>query len=239
MLEAHTNCRLLPSSYFQPSSAAITVISVRFLSQTLVDASLFHYFAPNSVLLSPGKEGRKFPRRRNLPLKYEAEVPILWPPDVNSWLIGKDPDAGKDWRHKEKRVTEDEMVGWHHQFNGRELGQTPEDDEGQGSLAYCSPWDTNSWTWVGDWTTITTIYWRLLSCAGLKEVILLLQHRLNVQLGNRNSMTRNTQLLTWCLSKTNSHLVLMPWCLVPGSTFTPQVCVTHFSLSRNLKSHLG
>ena len=139
MLEAHTNCRLLPSSYFQPSSAAITVISVRFLSQTLVDASLFHYFAPNSVLLLPGKEGRKFPRRRNLPLKYEAEVPILWPPDVNSWLIGKDPDAGKDWRHKEKRVTEDEMVGWHHQFNGRELGHILGDGEGHGSLKCCSP----------------------------------------------------------------------------------------------------
>ena len=50
------------------------------------------------------------------------------------------PDAGKDWRQKEKRVTEDEMVGWHHQFNGHELGQTPADGEGQGSLECCSPW---------------------------------------------------------------------------------------------------
>ena len=48
----------------------------------------------------------------------EAETPILWPPDVKNWLIWKDPDAGKDWRQKEKGMTEDEMVGWHHQLNG-------------------------------------------------------------------------------------------------------------------------
>ena len=54
----------------------------------------------------------------------EVEAPILWPPNANSWLIGKDPDAGKDWRQKEKRMTEDKMAGWHHWFNGHELGQT-------------------------------------------------------------------------------------------------------------------
>ena len=156
MLEAHTNCRLLPSSYFQLSSAAITVISVQFLSQTLVYASLFHYFAPNSVLLLPGKEGRKFPRRRNLPLKYEAQVPILWPPDVNSWFIGKDPDAGKDWRQKEKRVTEEEMVGWHHWFNGHELGQTLGDGEGQGRPDTLKSMGSQSQTQLGNWTTTTT-----------------------------------------------------------------------------------
>ena len=52
----------------------------------------------------------------------EAETPILWPPDVKSWLIWKDPDAGKDWRQEEKGTTEDEMVGWHHRFNGHEFG---------------------------------------------------------------------------------------------------------------------
>ena len=51
----------------------------------------------------------------------EAETPILWPPDVKNWLIGKDPDAGKDWRQEEKGTVEDEMVGWHHQLNGHEL----------------------------------------------------------------------------------------------------------------------
>ena len=51
----------------------------------------------------------------------EAEAPIFWPPDAKSQLIGKDPDAGKDWRQEEKEVTEDEMVGWHHQLNGHEF----------------------------------------------------------------------------------------------------------------------
>ena len=50
----------------------------------------------------------------------EAEVPILWPPDAKNWLTGKDPDAGKDWRWEEKRMTEDEMAGWHHWLNGHE-----------------------------------------------------------------------------------------------------------------------
>ena len=70
----------------------------------------------------------------------ETEAPILWPPDVKSQLIGKDPDAGKDWKQEEKGATEDEMVGWHRQFNDHELGQTPGDDERQGGLECCSPW---------------------------------------------------------------------------------------------------
>ena len=52
----------------------------------------------------------------------EAETPILWAPDVKNWLIGKDPDAGKDWRQEEKGTTEDEMVGWHHRLDGHEFG---------------------------------------------------------------------------------------------------------------------
>ena len=55
----------------------------------------------------------------------EAEIPILWPPDAKSWLIGKDPDAGKDWGLEEKGTTEDEMVGWHHWLNGHEFEQAP------------------------------------------------------------------------------------------------------------------
>ena len=92
----------------------------------------------------------------------EAEAPILWPPDMKSQLTGKDPDAGKDWRQKAKGAAESEMVGWHHQLNGHEFEQTPGDSEGQGSLAYCSPWghkesdmteqlsDNNlqSWVWA-------------------------------------------------------------------------------------------
>ena len=70
----------------------------------------------------------------------EAETPILWPPDAKNWLNGKYPDAGKDWRQEEKRMIEDEMVGWHHWLNGHEFEQTPEVGDGQGSLACCSPW---------------------------------------------------------------------------------------------------
>ena len=78
----------------------------------------------------------------------EAETPKLWPPDVKSWLIWKDPDAGKDWRWEEKRTTEDEMVGWHHQFNGHE--QAPGVGDWWGSLACCCPWSHR----VGqDWVT--------------------------------------------------------------------------------------
>ena len=64
----------------------------------------------------------------------EAEAPILWPPDSKNWLIGKDPDAGKEWRQEEKETTMDEMVGWHHRLDGHELEQTPGDGEGQGML---------------------------------------------------------------------------------------------------------
>ena len=70
----------------------------------------------------------------------EAEAPILWPLDVKSQVIGKDPDARKDWRQKEKGMTEDEMVGWHHWLDGREFEQAPVDSEGEGSLVCCSPW---------------------------------------------------------------------------------------------------
>ena len=101
-----------------------------------------------NTLESPlgSKEIRPVNLKRNQPwilfgrTNAEAEAPIFRPPDMNSWLIGKDPDAGKGWRQKEKRVTEDE-VGWHHQLNVHELGQTPGDGEGQGSLVCCSPWD--------------------------------------------------------------------------------------------------
>ena len=71
----------------------------------------------------------------------EAETPILWPTDLNNLLIRKYPITGKNWRQEEKRMTEDEMVGWHHWLNGHEFEQAPGDSEGQGSLACCSPQD--------------------------------------------------------------------------------------------------
>ena len=70
----------------------------------------------------------------------ETKASILWPPDVKSWFIGKDPDAGKDWGQEEKGTTEDEMVGWHHWLNGHEFKQTLGDSEGQGRLVCWSSW---------------------------------------------------------------------------------------------------
>ena len=69
-----------------------------------------------------------------------AETPILWPPDVKNWLLGKHPDARKDWRQEEKGMTENEMVGWHHWLDGHEFLQTLGDGDRQGGLACCSPW---------------------------------------------------------------------------------------------------
>ena len=83
----------------------------------------------------------------------EAEAPIFWPPDAKSLFIGKDPDAGKDWRHKKKRVTEDEIVRWHHQLNGHEFEEIPGNTKGQESLECCRTWVAKSWTQFSNWTT--------------------------------------------------------------------------------------
>ena len=74
----------------------------------------------------------------------KAETPILWPPDRKNWLFGKVSDAGKDWRQVEKGMTEEEMVGWHHQLDGQEFEQAPGVGDGHGSLACCIPWVTES-----------------------------------------------------------------------------------------------
>ena len=70
----------------------------------------------------------------------EAEAPVFWLSDANSWLTGKVPDAGEGWRQKDKRASEEKMAGWHHQCNGHEIGQASGNGEGQGCLACCSPW---------------------------------------------------------------------------------------------------
>ena len=83
----------------------------------------------------------------------EAETPILWSPDVENWLIWKDPEAGKDWE-QQKEMTEDEMAGWHHGLDGCESEWTPGVGDGQGGLAYCSPWrwkDSGTAEWL-NWT---------------------------------------------------------------------------------------
>ena len=87
----------------------------------------------------------------------ETEIPILWPPDAKNFLIGKDPESGKDWRQKEG-TTEAEMVGWHHGLNGHVFELALGVGDGQGSLAGCSPWglkksDRTEWVnWLPDWS---------------------------------------------------------------------------------------
>ena len=70
----------------------------------------------------------------------KAEIPILWPPDAKSWLIWKDPDAGKEWGQEKKGMTENDMVGWHHQLNGHGFGWTLGVNDGQGGLVCCGSW---------------------------------------------------------------------------------------------------
>ena len=93
----------------------------------------------------------------------EDETPILWPPDAKSWLIGKDPDAGKDWGQEEKGMTEYKMIGWHHRLNGHGFGWTPAVGDGQGGLVSCNSWDhkesdrTEQLNWL---SYIKYRYWR-------------------------------------------------------------------------------
>ena len=70
----------------------------------------------------------------------KAETPVLWPPHANSWLIGKDFDAGRDWGQEEKGTIEDEMAGWHYWLDGRESEWTPRVGDGQGGLVCCNSW---------------------------------------------------------------------------------------------------
>ena len=92
----------------------------------------------------------------------EAEAAILWPPDVKNWLLGKDLGAGKDWRREEKGMTEDELVGCHHWLNARKFEQAPGVDDGQGSLACCSPWGHKG-SDVIEWLNWTEHIWMVMS----------------------------------------------------------------------------
>ena len=96
----------------------------------------------------------------------EAETPLFWPPDVKNWLIGKDSDAGRDWRQEEKGMTEDEMAGWRHQLDGPEFEWTPGVGDEQGGLVCCDSWghkesDTTEW----------------LNCTELKEALQIAEER--------------------------------------------------------------
>ena len=94
----------------------------------------------------------------------EAETPVLWPPHVKSWLIGKDPNAWEDWGQEEKGMTEDEMVGWHHQLNGHGFRGTPGVSDGQEGLACCGSWGhKESDTTELNWTTVSANNWSIIN----------------------------------------------------------------------------
>ena len=84
----------------------------------------------------------------------KVETPILWPPDVKNWLIGKDPDAGKDWGQEEKGMTEDEMVGWHHWLNGLDFEWTPELVMDREAWRAAVHGVAKSQTWLSNWTEL-------------------------------------------------------------------------------------
>ena len=89
----------------------------------------------------------------------EAETPVLWPPHAKSWLIGKDFDARRDWGQEEKRMTEDEMAGWHHWLDGCEFEWTPGVGDGHGGLACCDSWgrkESDMTEWL-NWTELNCV----------------------------------------------------------------------------------
>ena len=99
--------------------------------------------------------------------RTDAEALILWPPDVKSQIIRKDPNAGRNWKQEEKGLTEDEMIGWHHWLKGHEFEQAPGAGDGQGSLVCCSPWgqkesDTTEWL---NWNELTENFMRVLEAS--------------------------------------------------------------------------
>ena len=95
--------------------------------------------------------------------RTDAETPILWPPHVKSWLIGKDPDAGRDWGQEEKETTEDEMARCHHWLDGHEFEWTPGVVDGQGGLACCDSWGRKESDTAErlNWAELSIIYVKL------------------------------------------------------------------------------
>ena len=131
----------------------------------------------------------------------EVEAPIIWPPDVKNWLLGKDPGAKIDWR-QEKGTTEDEMVGWHHWLNGDEIEWTPGVGDGQGGLVCCSPWgskelDKTEWlNWTDkDYKQIQLIHPKGNQCWIFTEGLMLKMTLQDFHLMQRTDSLKKTLML--------------------------------------------
>ena len=148
----------------------------------------------------------------------ETETPILWPPHVKSWLIGKDCDAGKDWVQEQKGMTEDEMVGWHHRLNGHGFGWNLEVGDGQGCLVLWGSWghkesDTTerlNWTELTRWTFVDKVMPLLLNM--LSRLVI-------------TFLPRSKHLLIWWL-QSPSAVILEPQTTKSDavSTVFPSIC---------------
>ena len=139
----------------------------------------------------------------------EAEAPLLWPPDSKNWLIGKVPDARKDWRREEKGTTEDEMVGWHHRLNGHEFEQAPGVGDGQGSLVCCTLWGRKK----SD--TTEKLHW----CS----------RKINISMKITSALIwviRGVRTLVFYIN--NYSLLVVPWGITSGSLFVSINCFLSF-----------
>ena len=157
----------------------------------------------------------------------EAEAPLLWPPDAKNWLIGKDPDAGKDWRQEKKGMTEDEIVGWHHWRDGHEFEQAVGVGDGQGILVCpgCKELDMTEWL-----NLPRTIYsgtrcggGRFLGPRGLQHI------RLPCPSLSPGVCSNSCPLSQWCHPIISSSVISFSFCLqsFPASVLFKWVSSSH------------
>ena len=151
----------------------------------------------------------------------EAETEILWPPDVKNWLLGKDPDAGKDWRQEEKRKTEDEMLGWHHQLRWSEPEQAPGVGDGQGGVACCSPWGckelgvTEQLNWFSVVSCLVVEHLSPFSEKTVGKRSLYLSDAFNWNLASATDILAGWEMQTACISWENCPLNKAGWRVSP------------------------
>ena len=150
----------------------------------------------------------------------EIETPVLWPPDAKSWLIGKDPDAGRDWGQEEKGTTEDEMVGWHHWLDGHEFGWTLGVGDGQGGLACWDSWGCK------ESDTTERLNWTELNWTE--------QEKVNTSLKGHNASSYHNRKRQWVKNKLLKMWSGCCFCFSAAkffNLFDPMNCSTQTSLS--------